>query len=121
MSEMKEFDERIKKKFAEHQEKVKGRNHAFAQQMQKIDEKFQRYSAEADRLTQTVLRPRMERLAAHFDNASVRDQDDAGACSSTRNDFRRRPGWKSASVAIVTTTLLKSITESRFCPSSSIS
>ena len=78
MSEMNEFDERIKKKFAEHQEKVKGRNHAFAQQMQKIDEKFQRYSAEADRLTQTVLRPRMERLAAHFDNASVLDQDDAG-------------------------------------------
>jgi YHS domain-containing protein len=78
MNELNDFDERVKSKFAEHQERLKSHNHALATRMQKIDEKFQRYTAEADRLTQSVLRPRMERLAAHFENAFVLEPDEAG-------------------------------------------
>jgi YHS domain-containing protein len=59
------------------------------QLMDEMDERLARYNAVADRLAQDVIRPRVEALAKHFDNASAPEEFNGGHRCVLR--FERTP------------------------------
>jgi YHS domain-containing protein len=71
MASLDDLDRRIRQRFAASEE----RRHAEHQQLRRsrdeLEERLARYTRLADRLMNEVIRPRMGRLAGHFENAHV--------------------------------------------------
>ncbi|MBI2806792.1 MAG: YHS domain-containing protein [Planctomycetes bacterium] len=79
MNAMEKLEQQIKDKLAEHQSTIENHRNHLRQQMAEVDHRHEQYTALADRLTQEVIRPRLEKLASFFDNAEmVRDSEQVG-------------------------------------------
>jgi YHS domain-containing protein len=78
MTEVNELDQKIAQKLAEHKMATADRHNHMAERMHAIEERHRRYTAIADRLIRQVIRPRLERLAGHFDNATLQSEDQSG-------------------------------------------
>lgn len=85
-----DLDRRIAERLVAEKDRTLQHHNHFAERMHEYEERQGRYTAIADRLTQHVIRPRMERLAVHFDNAELSGCGQAGrhqcVCS-----FKRTP------------------------------
>jgi YHS domain-containing protein len=73
MSDLSSLEQKIKDKLALSDERVQMSQNHLQQRMAETEERHQRYTALADRLMQEVIRPRMEKLKAFFDNARMPD------------------------------------------------
>jgi YHS domain-containing protein len=78
MSGLSELEQRIQEMLtATEQRKQVEQNHLH-QGMMEFEQRHQRFTAVADRLVQNVLRPRLQKLAEHFDNARLLGCDPTG-------------------------------------------
>jgi YHS domain-containing protein len=68
MPGLEDLDRRIRERLAASEESQRKRRNHVEQTMHEWEERFRKYTAAADRLTQTILRPRLERLKEHFPN-----------------------------------------------------
>lgn len=66
MAEINELEDRIKERFEMNEEQRRLRQKQLEHTMNHLDERLKRYSATADRLMETVIRPRLEILTRHF-------------------------------------------------------
>jgi YHS domain-containing protein len=78
MNDLSELDRRIKEKLAVDEERWKLQQNHLQQRMREFEQRHQRYTALADSLIETVIRPRMAKLASYFDNAKLLDPDQTG-------------------------------------------
>src|SRR6516165_1949626 len=78
MTDVKKLDEQIAQKLAAHKEECANRHNQLAEYMHAIEERYERFTPLADRLVREIIRPRVERLAAHFDNAMLQSEEQAG-------------------------------------------
>lgn len=81
------LDEIIRSRFAAHQERIRQKNDGLASQMTYRDRPFHFFNEVAERLTRTVLRPRLEKLATFFPNARLVSMEEAG-CHQAICDFK---------------------------------
>jgi YHS domain-containing protein len=65
-----DLDRRIKERLAVGEERRQLRQNHVQQFMKEWEERDSRYTAVADRLVETVIRPRVKKLQNHFDNAT---------------------------------------------------
>jgi YHS domain-containing protein len=78
MSESRNLDERIKEKLAEHRSRVDTQRNHLEDRMKAADQRQLNFTAVADHLSAQVIRPRLEKLIAHFDNAELVPAEQAG-------------------------------------------
>lgn len=78
MNAMQNLEQRIKDKLAEHQGRIENHRNDLGKQMAQVDQRHQRFTALADRLTAEIIRPRLAKLASFFENAEVLDPERAG-------------------------------------------
>jgi YHS domain-containing protein len=71
MSELNDLERKIKAKLALSEERKQLHQDHLQHQMAEAEARHQRYTALADRFMQEVIRPRMEKLQALFDNARI--------------------------------------------------
>jgi YHS domain-containing protein len=71
MSALEDLDRRIRERLAVNEEAGRQRRNHVEQAMHDWEERHRRYGATADRLIETIIRPRLERLKDHFPNARV--------------------------------------------------
>jgi YHS domain-containing protein len=71
MASLEELERQIKEKLARSEEACRTQQEQLHKGMMDREARLARYTAVADRLTQEVIRPRLERLAACFDNARL--------------------------------------------------
>ena len=69
MADLSDLERRLKEKLALSEERKQLKQNHVQQRMAEAAARHERYTALADRLTQDVIRPRMEKLLALFDNA----------------------------------------------------
>jgi YHS domain-containing protein len=74
MADIDRMDQRIKDQLAISEERRRLRQNHVERHMQEWEERQARYTAIADRLMETVIRPRLEKLRSHFENASVLEE-----------------------------------------------
>jgi YHS domain-containing protein len=90
MGDLNELERRIKEKLASTEERKQVLHNHIEQRMLETEQRHQRYTAIADRLMSTILRPRMEKLAQCFENAKLPEAEQAGRhhclCSFSRTD-----------------------------------
>jgi hypothetical protein len=77
LSDLQELEQKIREKLEAAEERKKLQQQCQKQRMLEYERRHQRYSAVADRLMRNIVRPRMQRLAAHFDNARFIAADEA--------------------------------------------
>jgi YHS domain-containing protein len=90
MSDLADLETRIKEKLAARQEECVRQYNHHAERMHEWEQRHQRYTALADHVVTTVIRPRLERLAAHFENAELACGDQAGRHQCVCN-FKHTP------------------------------
>jgi YHS domain-containing protein len=71
MADLTDLERKIKEKLSLSEERQQLRKNHLRQQMAEAEARHQRYTALADRLTQAVIRPRVEKLQSLFDNARM--------------------------------------------------
>jgi YHS domain-containing protein len=71
MGDLKDLERKIKEKLSLSEERQHLQQDHFRQRMAEAEARHERYTAVADRLMQDVIRPRMEKLKALFDNARM--------------------------------------------------
>jgi YHS domain-containing protein len=74
MDDLNSLDQRIREQLAKSEDRVRLRQNHVERRMQEWQARLDRYTDLADRLMQTAIRPRAERLKAHFPNATVPEQ-----------------------------------------------
>jgi YHS domain-containing protein len=78
MSDVNELEKRIREKLdAQQRQRDLRQNHA-ARLMREYEEQHHRFTTLADRLMEAVVRPRLQTVAKHFDNARILEDDPAG-------------------------------------------
>ena len=75
MNELDELDRRVREKLAAADERKQLVQDHLQQRMTELDRRHQQFVLIADRLLREVVRPRFERVVAHFQNAEVLDAD----------------------------------------------
>ena len=87
MSDLTDLETSIQEKLAAHQETAHQHYNHQAERMHEWERRHERYTALADHLVKDIIRPRLEKLASHFDNAKLSCDDRTGrhtcACSFT--------------------------------------
>jgi YHS domain-containing protein len=78
MTDLRELDRLIEGKIARLQERGRLQHDHGLQRMHAYEERRRQYTTIADRLAREVIRPRLEKLAGHFDNAVLQGCDQAG-------------------------------------------
>jgi YHS domain-containing protein len=78
MTDVNKLDEQIAQKLAAHKKECANRHNHMAEHMHAVQERHQRFTPLADRLVRETIRPRVERLATHFDNAMLQNQEQSG-------------------------------------------
>jgi YHS domain-containing protein len=71
MDDLNSLDQRIRDQLAKSEDRARSRQNHTERRMQEWQARLDHYTDVADRLMQTVIRPRGDRLKAHFPNASV--------------------------------------------------
>jgi YHS domain-containing protein len=71
MSDLTDLDKSIQEKLAAQQEKARQHYNHQAERMHEWERRHERYTALADHLVKDIIRPRLEKLASHFDNAKL--------------------------------------------------
>jgi YHS domain-containing protein len=71
MDDLKNLDQRIREQLANNEERVRLHQNHIERRMQEWQARLDRYAEVADRLMQTVVRPRAEKLQAHFPNTTA--------------------------------------------------
>jgi YHS domain-containing protein len=71
MTEMDDLEQRIKERLAVSEEGRRLRENHLQEVMKQWEDRHARYTAVADHLMQVVIRPRIEKLKDHFDNATL--------------------------------------------------
>ncbi len=71
MADLTDLERKLKDKLALSEEREQLQQNHLRQQMAEAEARHQRYTALADRLTQEVIRPRVEKLQSLFDNARM--------------------------------------------------
>jgi YHS domain-containing protein len=69
MDKLDQLDRRIREQLEKHEDRARLRQNHVERIMQEWQARHDRFTEVADRLMQTVIRPRVERLKAHFPNA----------------------------------------------------
>jgi YHS domain-containing protein len=102
MTDLKELDRLIEGKIARLQERGRLQHDHGSQRMHAYEERHRQYTAIADRLTQEIIRPRLEKLAAHFNNAVLEGCDQAGRhqCVCLFNHTDRFPATVKLEIAV---------------------
>src|SRR5579864_8168159 len=95
MPDLNDLDRCIQEKLAEQKERLQSQQKDLEQRMHQVDRKYREYTAVADRLIQDVIRPRLDKLASHFDNAELLNPEQAGrhqcvACFKHTDEFPAR-------------------------------
>ena len=95
MPDLNDLDRRIQEKLAEQKERLQSQQKDLEQRMHQVDEKYRQYTTLADRLIQDLIRPRLEKLVSHFDNAELLNPEQAGrhqcvACFKHTDQFPAR-------------------------------
>lgn len=78
MSEWDELDRQIGERVAAAEAKQREHQDHIRQRMEEIEQRQSRISAVAQHICSTIIRPRVERLAQHFDNAEILDAAHTG-------------------------------------------
>lgn len=90
MSDLNQLERQIEEKLAAHKERCLLEHDHHAEQMHELEERHQRYDRMADHLTEVIIRPRLQALVRHFDNAELLAPEKTGrhqcVCS-----FKRTP------------------------------
>lgn len=73
MDETQELDRQIQERLAVAEQRRNLHQDHLRQRMMETEARYQRFHAVADRVIQTIIRPRMERLAEPFDNAKLEE------------------------------------------------
>jgi YHS domain-containing protein len=74
MDDLNGLDQRIREQVAKNEDRARLRQNHTERLMQEWQARLDRYTDVADRLMQKVIRPRAERLKAHFPNAAVPEE-----------------------------------------------
>jgi YHS domain-containing protein len=95
MADLDDLDRRIQEKLAEQKGRLQSQQKDLEQRMHQVDEKYRQYTALADRLIQDIIRPRLEKLVSHLDNAELLTPEQAGrhqcvACFQHTEQFPAR-------------------------------
>jgi YHS domain-containing protein len=75
MCDLTAFERRVQERLAETDERRRLRQNHLEQRMREFDERHRQYTELADRIMQTIIGPRMRKLAEHFDNAKFPEED----------------------------------------------
>jgi YHS domain-containing protein len=78
MNDLSQLDKRITEKLAAQEEKAHERYNHEAERMHEWQKRYERYTALADHLVKDIIRPRLQTLARHFDNAKPLCDDRTG-------------------------------------------
>ena len=78
MNALQILEQRIKDKLTEHQREIERHRDQIGQQMVQVDHRHEKFTTLADRLTKDIIRPRLETLAGHFDNAEILSGEQVG-------------------------------------------
>jgi YHS domain-containing protein len=78
MNDLSDLERRIEERLASQQEQARQRYNHQAERMHEWEQRHKRYTALADHLVSEVIRPRLEKLARHFDNAELLCGDQTG-------------------------------------------
>jgi YHS domain-containing protein len=78
MSNLPEWEQKIQNQLAAAEQRKRAVQGHLQQRMTEAERRWQEFGALADRLVQTVIRPRMEKLVAYFDNARFLPPEQAG-------------------------------------------
>jgi YHS domain-containing protein len=82
MASLEEMDRRIKDKLALSEERRHSQHDHVRQRMSELEDRLARYTNIADRLMGAIIRPRMEKLASHFENArSPQERNSRHGCA----------------------------------------
>jgi YHS domain-containing protein len=74
MDDLNGLDQRIREQLAKSEDRARVRQNHVERLMQEWQARLDRYTDLADRLMQTAIRPRAEKLKAHFPNATVPEE-----------------------------------------------
>jgi YHS domain-containing protein len=77
MSDLTTLEQKIKEKLAFSQDRRELKQNHLRQRMHEYERRHQRFGEAADRLMETIVRPRMRKLAEQFDNARFPESDAA--------------------------------------------
>jgi YHS domain-containing protein len=78
MNALSDWEQKIKNQLAAADQRKRDLQNHWHQRMIETERRWQQFGPLADRLAQTVIRPRMEKLAEHFDNARFLPPEQAG-------------------------------------------
>jgi hypothetical protein len=76
LSDLQKLEQKITEKLKAAEQRKQLQQQYEIQRMLEYERRHQRYTAIADRLMGNIVRPRMQKLAAHFDNARFPDPDE---------------------------------------------
>jgi YHS domain-containing protein len=93
MSELTDLERTIQERLAVQQERAQQHYNHQAERMHDWQKRHERYTALADHLVKDIVRPRLEMLASHFDNAKLLCDDRTGrhTCVCTFEHTARFP------------------------------
>jgi YHS domain-containing protein len=103
MNELSQLEQQLREKLASAQERRQLHQQHAAQRMAEIKERYEKFARVAEHVAQDLIRPRLELLASHFDNAEPRSECDPGHCYHSRYQFRhteRFPGTVTLDVGV---------------------
>jgi YHS domain-containing protein len=78
MSDLEDLDRRVREKLAAAAERRRLVQDHQRQRMAELDQRHQQFVALADRLFREIIRPRVERVISHFENAELIDPEEVG-------------------------------------------
>jgi YHS domain-containing protein len=99
MASLDDLEQRIRAKLAVGEQHRKHEQGRLRQGMEELGARVERYAAVAERLRREIIRPRFDKLAACFDNASV-DAGDWGAVACRFERTERFPATASVEVGL---------------------
>jgi len=76
MNDLSRLDQQIREKLAAVEKRLQIRQQHTRQRMEEIDQSYRRFNQIADHVADELIRPRMEQLASHFDNAESESTGD---------------------------------------------
>jgi YHS domain-containing protein len=78
MTDLTDIDRKIQERLAAAEERRRQCQERVEQHQLELEQRFQRFGQTADRILQTLIRPRLQKLAEHFDNAELLPADQSG-------------------------------------------
>ncbi len=78
MTDLNDIDQKIQERLAAAEERRRRCQERVEQHQLELEQRFGRFGQTADRILQTLIRPRLQKLAEHFDNAELLPPEQSG-------------------------------------------